>query len=185
MAQKGQIIHNPRTGEYVEFMETAADTNGAYSRIKIKVMPGGFKPVMHMHTTMDETFEVISGKLVYQTDGKTRAIGPGESITLPKGKVHTYYNGSDGVLLMYQKFTPSLDVDLFLENLFGLDAEGKVPKGQPAFLQLMVWGKALQSKTYIASIPIAIQKMLTFLLAPLGRLKGYKVAYKRFSGFDA
>ena len=68
---------------------------------------------------------------------------------------------------------------MFLENLFGLVGDGKVPKGQPAFLQLMVWGKSFKSKTYIASVPIGLQKVLTNLLAPVGRLIGYKAVYKK------
>lgn len=185
MAYKGQIIKNPRTGEYIEFMETSAETGGEYSRIKIKVIAGGFKPVMHMHTTTDESFEVISGRLTYIQDNEKKSIDPGEKVTLVRGKAHTHYNDGTDDLLMYQTFTPSLDIDTFLENLFGLDAEGKVEKGKPAFLQLMVWSKTFQCKAYIASAPLGIQKVLSILLAPIGRLFGYKAVYKRFSGFDA
>ncbi len=185
MPRKGQVIQNSRTGEFIEFIETADDTAGAYSRIKIKIIAGGFKPVLHLHTTTDETFEVISGQLTYVLNGETKTITAGEKVTLPKGKPHTHYNEGKEDLVMYQTFTPSLDIDLFLENLFGLDAEGKVPNGQPAFLQLMVWGKTLQSKAYIASVPLGLQKALSFILAPVGRIIGYKAVYKRFSGFDA
>jgi mannose-6-phosphate isomerase-like protein (cupin superfamily) len=185
MAHKGQIIKNSRTGEYIEFIETSAETAGEYSRIKIKVVPGGFKPVLHFHTTTDEAFEVISGRLTYVLNGENKSIRPGEKVNLPKGIPHTHYNDGTEDLLMYQTFTPSLDIDMFLENLFGLDAEGKIAKGQPAFLQLMVWSKTFRCKAYIASIPLAIQKVLSYLLAPIGRLFGYKAIYKRFSGFDA
>jgi mannose-6-phosphate isomerase-like protein (cupin superfamily) len=185
MPYKGQIIPNPRTGEYIEFIETAAETNGDYTCIKIKITAGGFKPVLHMHTTTDETFEVINGRLSYVQDGETKTIGAGEKITLPRKKFHTHYNGGEEDLVLYQTFTPSLDVDLFLENLFGLDAEGKVQGGKPAFLQLMVWGKKYQCKAYVASVPLGIQKVLTSILSPVGRLFGYKAAYKRFSGFNA
>ena len=185
MPYKGQIIKNPRNGEFIEFMETASETGGAFSRIKIKVVAGGFKPVLHLHTTTDETFEIISGRLSYILSGEKNEIGPGEKITLPMGKTHTHYNNGAGPLLMYQTFTPSLDIDLFLENIFGLDAEGKVPKGKPAFFQLMVWSKKFQCKAYIASVPLGIQKVLSDILAPVGRLLGYKAVYKRFSGFDA
>ncbi|HLG40037.1 MAG TPA: cupin domain-containing protein, partial [Chitinophagaceae bacterium] len=106
MPQKGQIIHNPRTGEYVEFMETAAETNGSYSRIKIKVIPGGFKPVLHFHTTTDETFEVIGGQLTCVQNRETKTINAGEKITLPKNMIHTHYNGGKEDLVMYQTFTP-------------------------------------------------------------------------------
>lgn len=86
---------------------------------------------------------------------------------------------------MCQKFTPSLDVDVFLENLFGLNAEGKAPNGQPAFLQLMVWSKSYQCRAYLGSVPVGTQKMLTLLFAPIGRMFGYRATYKRFSGFNS
>lgn len=185
MPYQGKIITNPITGEYAEFIETATETNGKYTRIKIKIIAGGFKPVLHIHIATDETFDIISGRLTYVLNGEKKDIGPGEMVTLPKGKAHTHYNEGQEDLIMYQTFTPSLDIDLFLENIFGLDAEGKVPDGKPAFLQLMVWGKKFKCKTYIASIPLGLQKVLTVLLAPIGRLFGYKAIYKRFSGFDA
>lgn len=185
MPFQGQVITNPRTGEYIEFVETANETKGAYSRIKIKVVAGGFKPVLHLHTTTDETFEVISGRLTYILNDEKKDIGAGSMVTLPKGIPHTHYNDGGEDLVMYQSFAPSLDIDLFLENLFGLDAEGKVPNGQCAFLQLMVWGKTLRTKSYIASVPIGIQKILSYLLAPIGRLMGYKAAYQKYSGYNA
>ena len=185
MPRKGQVIANPATGEYVEFIETAAETNGAYTRIKVKVIAGGFKPVMHLHSNTDETFEVISGELTCIRENVATVTRVGESITLAKGISHTHYNDGKEDLVMYQQFTPSLDIDVFLENLFGLNAEGKVPNGQPAFLQLMVWGKSYQCKAYVGSVPVSLQKILTFILAPVGRLLGYKAAYKRFSGYNA
>lgn len=185
MPYKGQVISNPRTGEFIEFIETANETDGAYSQIKIKIKPGGFKPVMHVHTATNESFEVISGELTYVFNGTKAKSVAGEKIMLPKNIAHTHYNEGKEDLIMYQTFTPSLDADLFLENLFGLDAEGKVPNGRPAFLQLMVWGHTLKGKAYIASVPLTVQKVLAFLLAPVARLLGYKAVYKRFSGFDA
>ena len=47
-------------------------------------MPGGFQPVIHLHTTTDETFEVITGQLTYVLNSETKAIGPGEKIIFPK-----------------------------------------------------------------------------------------------------
>jgi quercetin dioxygenase-like cupin family protein len=184
MAVKGRIIPNPATGEYIEFVETAEETGGHHTTIKVLQKAGGFKPVLHVHTTTDESFTVIEGELTYELEGKKGIVQRGESLVLPKGKVHTHYNDSPNDLLMLQTFTPSLDIEVFLENLFGLTAEGKVRNGQPALLQVLVWLRSFSSKTYLAALPIDVQDALAALLAPVGRVFGYKAAYARFSGFD-
>jgi quercetin dioxygenase-like cupin family protein len=184
MASKGQIINNPLTGEYIEFIETAKETGGAYTKIKILVKAGGFKPVLHFHNKMDEGFELISGRLSYELNKEKKTITAGDKIILPKNIPHTHYNEQAEDLLMYQIFTPSLDIDTFLENFFGLAGEGQLPNGAPEFLQAMVWLRRFRSKTYLAAIPASVQNILSFILSPLAATFGYKAAYKRFSGYD-
>jgi quercetin dioxygenase-like cupin family protein len=185
MAHKGQIIRNAVTGEYIEFLETARESNGRHTRFKILQKAGGFKPVMHIHTEQDEIFEIVQGELTYILNNEKKIVQKGETIILPKGYAHTHYNDGNEDLLMHQTVSPSLDFDQVLENLIGLSAEGKIPNGEPKFLQVMIWLRNYQSKTYLAKVPVVVQNTLAFILAPVARLFGYKAAYKRFSGFDA
>ncbi len=184
MATKGQTIANPSTGEYIQFVETAKETGGHATTIRILQKAGGFRPVLHVHTTTDESFTVLEGELTYELEGKKGTVRAGETILLPKGNVHTHYNAGPNDLLMLQTFTPALDIEIFLENLFGLSAEGKLRNGKPALLQVLVWLRTLSSKTYLATIPIGVQNALAMLLTPVGRLLGYRAAYTRFSGFE-
>jgi hypothetical protein len=44
--------------------------------------------------------------------------------------------------------------------------------------------KYLDSKSYLADIPIGIQKLLMHIVAPIGRLFGYRAIYKKYSGIE-
>lgn len=181
MAYKGQILRNPITGEVVEFLETAKETRGAYSQFKTTLKPGSGFAVEHFHIGGDESFEVLSGTLTYKLSGKQGTIQAGESITLPKGSVHAHWNNHDTDLVMLQTITPSLDVDRFLTALLGLATDNKLDKtGQPPLLQVLLWIRELQSKTYLAAIPRSVQDGLAFLLAPIAKVRGYRAFYEKY-----
>ncbi len=178
MATKGQRLTNPATGEYFEFVETAAETGGKYSTVKVLLKKGGFKPVLHKHLEQDESFEVVSGKFTYQLEGKAPVtIGVGERATLPKAVGHTHYNDGDEDLIVLQTASPALDFEPFLEAMHLNIVRGLVKNGQPPFLQLMVWMNELVGKTCVAAVPVGVQRFLAAALAPVGRLRGYRAFY--------
>jgi quercetin dioxygenase-like cupin family protein len=181
MAQKGQIMDCPETGETFEMVETAQETGGRYTRMKVTLQPGSLKPVMHLHESGDETFEVISGKLSYQLGQQQGIIGPGEKVWLPKGIPHTHYNAENEPLVVYQTIAPALDFEVFIETFCGLLNDGRFKNGQPPFLQIMLWIQTLQSKTFLAAIPVGVQKTLALLLTPPALLLGYRKTYAKYS----
>jgi quercetin dioxygenase-like cupin family protein len=184
MAKKGDVMINKLTGDIVEFLNTSADTGGRFTKIKFTIKPGGFKAVEHLHPQFDETFNILSGKLTYILAGEKHIIEAGSRITLPKGIRHSHFNNEKEDLVMEQTFSPSLDVEVFLENLFGLTADGRFKNGSPEFLQLVMWQKKLNAKTYLAAIPVRAQKILSYILAPLGSILGYKASYAKYSGIE-
>jgi mannose-6-phosphate isomerase-like protein (cupin superfamily) len=184
MANKAQTLSDTTKGDTIEFLETAKDSGGARTRFKVTVKPGGLKPVLHFHQRCDEHFKVLSGRLTYILDGRVMTLNEGEEVTLPKEKPHTHYNNEQIPLIMEQSFLPALDMEMFVENFFGLVGDGKVRNGQPDFLQIMVWLRGLESKTYVAALPKGVQDFLSALLAPIGRLLGYRVAYAKYNRFE-
>ncbi len=182
MPYKGQTFSNPNTGEFVEFIETSKETNGSHVSVKSTLKQGGGFKVGHLHPSADEIFEVISGTLSYQLNGVEGAVKAGEKIFLPKGQPHAHWNAQAEDLVMIQTITPCLDVDRFLETLFGLAADGRLDKtGQPPFLQIMIWLRELNNKTYLAAIPVSVQDFLAVMLTPIAKLLGYKTFYPKYS----
>ncbi len=181
MAFVGQIFKNPITGETVEFLETANETGGQYTRFKTTIPQGKGFEVEHLHIAGDESFVIVRGTLSYKLNGKTYNAAAGEYVVLPKGIPHAHWNADAEDLVMLQTISPSMDIDRFLETLFGLAMEGKLDsKGQPPFLQVMVWIRHMQSKTYLAAIPRRVQDFLAFVLTPIASLMGYQPFYAKY-----
>lgn len=177
MAHRGQVLVNHSTGEAVEFLETRRENKGERLRFKYIMKPGGLKPVRHFHALQDETFEVLSGRLAYVVDGEQKFAVPGETVLLPKGVPHTHFNGHDAETVVIQSHIPALDSEAIVETLYYLDSHGKMNNGEPPLLQVMVWLKELKAKTYLASLPKGMQDALAVVLAPVGKLAGYKTTY--------
>ncbi len=117
-------------------------------------------------------------------NGAKRILSAGEKITVPKNKPHNHYNDHDEAVTYVQTVTPALDMDYFLETLLGLDGDGKAKNGKYGLVQELVLLKYLDSKSFLADMPIGIQKILMNIIAPIGRLMGYRAIYKKYSGIE-
>lgn len=184
MPTKGQKVRNPTNGDTYEFIETAKDTNGESVKLKATINTKGQLVPNHLHVFQEESFEVISGKLTIFLDGQTRILSSEEKITFPKNIPHNHYNNHDTPLTYFHIATPALDFDFLIETLAGLAADGKSKDGKYGLVQELVILKYLDSKSYLADIPIGIQKVLMNTIAPIGRLFGYRAIYKKYSGIE-
>ncbi|MFN3404611.1 MAG: cupin domain-containing protein [Cytophagaceae bacterium] len=184
MAKKGQILTNPQTGDVFEFLETSGDNNGAKVVIKTTLKAKGQIVPNHIHVFQDESFEVISGSLTVWSEGKTFSLSEGQSINLPKNKPHNHFNSEDQPVTYIHTVSPALDFEYLVENLVGLAADGKSKNGKYGMLQELVTLKYLDSKAYLANIPIGPQKFLMNTIAPLARVFGYRAIYRKYSGIE-
>jgi quercetin dioxygenase-like cupin family protein len=184
MPSKGQAITNPTNGDTYEYIETAKDTNGECVVVRATIKGKGQVVPNHIHVLQDETFEVISGKLTIWTHGRIMTLSAGEKMRLPKNEAHNHYNNDDAALTYIHTITPALDFDYLIENLVGLAADGKGKNGKFGLVQELVALKYLDSKTFLAGVPISIQKLLMNIIAPVGRLFGYRAIYKKYSNIE-
>lgn len=184
MPSKGQILSNPGTGDYYEFLETAKDTNGERVTMKMTLKSKGELVPNHFHALQDEHFEVVSGKLTIIIDGKKQVLTHGDKITLQKNKPHNHYNNDNETVVLIQTITPALDFDYLLENIIGLTMDGKMPNGKAGLIQELVTLKYLDSKSYLANIPLGLQKFLMNVVGPIGRILGYRAIYKKYSDIE-
>jgi len=65
-----------------------------------------------------------------------------------------------------------------------LAADGKAKNGKYGLVQELVMLKYGDSKSFLADIPIGVQKVLMNIIGPIGRLMGYRVIYKKYSGIE-
>jgi quercetin dioxygenase-like cupin family protein len=104
------------------FLATGAQTGGACMIIDALVPPGGGPPP-HIHTRETETFVVLQGHITCTQEGQTRTLGPGESISLPPHKAHTFRNLTDAPARMLVICAPAA-----IERMFAT-AGTPVPPG--------------------------------------------------------
>lgn len=184
MPKVGQLLINQVNGDSFEFVETAKDTNGQRVSLISTIKSKGQIVPNHIHVLQDEYFEIISGKLTVVTNGITKTLTEGEKIMLPKNLAHNHYNNEDTPVKFKHTVTPALDFDYFMENLVGLAADGKSKNGKYGLMQELVTLKYLDSKVYLADIPVGVQKLLMNTIAPIARLIGYRAIYKKYSGIE-
>lgn len=181
MARPGDVLENPRTGERIVFRQTSADTNGELLQFDFFVNPDGFAPPRHLHARVEERIELVSGKLGYHMGGKEGSLSPGESVVLPRGTAHTFWNDGDEMAHFIAEVRPALKMETLFETIFGLYRDGKTnERGFPNLLQNVVLAREYDG--YLPGPPIALQRAFLAAAAPIARLLGYRPRYSEYSG---
>ncbi|MBI4790835.1 MAG: cupin domain-containing protein [Chloroflexi bacterium] len=194
MANTGQMIENPVTGQRILFLTCAKENGGTRWEVEwfIKPHQGKFPPE-HFHPVFSERFEILSGAARYKLNGQEHSARPGDTIHIPKGSTHMHpWSVSDEELHMRQNFEldePNVKLisgsEEFFESLFALARDGKVGKdGLPNLLQFAVLAKAASPLAYPAGIPMSAVDILFGALARLGSWLGYQARYPQYSGVE-
>jgi mannose-6-phosphate isomerase-like protein (cupin superfamily) len=175
----GDTLVNETTGETITFLETAADTNGEYTLIECKVLPGGGVPMAHVHPNQSETFEVVAGELSMKA-GRDRIVAqPGDVVTVTPGQVHKFWNADDVPVTFRCTVAPALEFERFIETMFALGADGKLNRrGMPSPLRLAAIANAHFADSRAPYIPAWVQKAGLATGALLAKAAGYGPTYE-------
>ncbi len=184
-------FENPLQGQRVRFLTLPGETGGRGFTLEYVYRPftGETAVPAHIHTAAKETFEILSGQARYRVGREERSVRQGDRIVLPAGVSHVHpWSVSDEELHVRQTTevnppdTAGLEASLqALVTLFGLATAGKVNgKGLPNLLQLAVLIRSTMPATYIAGIPIPVQRALFGGLARVGQALGYRTAYSDY-----
>jgi hypothetical protein len=180
VARAGDVLENPATGDRLVFLRTGADTNGEALEYDLEFTPGGFTVRDHLHPRQQERHEVLEGALGLVLEGRELELGPGDVEVVPAGTPHRLL--SRGKVRARFELRPALETEVLLETLFGLARDGKVnDRGEPGLLQLAVIFRDLADLGRPTKPPPAVQSAFLAPLAVLGRLRGYRSRYDRYS----
>ena len=183
MVRKSDRIENPITGETIIFLQNAEDTQGSLLQLELQVKPGGFVAAPHIHPEQEERFLVKTGVIRLRVGDDERLLNPGQEGVVPAGTPHVWWNGGEDNLDVLVEFRPALHTREVLSTLFALARDGQTDKkGVPNLLQIAVMLRQYRSEIYLAKPPVAVQKVLSTILAPIGRLLGYQADYPNCPG---
>lgn len=94
-AQSPPTSHPSKPFDFLIFRVTillsGADTGGSSALLDMRV-PANSGPPPHVHTREDEVYLIKSGTFQFFMDGVCLQAGPGATVHLPKGHMHTFKN---------------------------------------------------------------------------------------------
>jgi quercetin dioxygenase-like cupin family protein len=108
-----QVVWMPG-GVRTEIHLTGADTGGAFCLLVDHPRAGWSLPP-HIHEDAAETIHVIEGEFEMTVDGASGLIGPGQTVHIPAGVVHSGANVGDAPGRRLLTFTPAGMEEFFRE----------------------------------------------------------------------
>ena len=143
-------------------------------QFETRMDPGGVVGADHIHRIQQSRFEVLDGTPSFCVRGRRFTLKAGDTLTVPAGTPHYYWNDGQAEAHMLIEFSPALRTEEFFRSYFALAQQGKTSlTGVRNIFQRAV----LQAAYYTESQPVRPPTPAQFLLmalAPIGRLLGYR-----------
>jgi quercetin dioxygenase-like cupin family protein len=178
MAYAGQIIQNPVSGEQIEFIRTASDTDGEVLEFELTLSPDGRVPGAHVHPEQEEAFHVLEGTMKFRLGLSTIVAEAGDTVVVPAGRVHKFSNGGDTEARVLVEVTPALDMEELLVTTAELADEGKVLRsGMPKPLHLALFVGRFRREVRAPFPPAPVVRALMAPLAAIARKRGHAARY--------
>ncbi|HKH12632.1 MAG TPA: cupin domain-containing protein [Rubrobacter sp.] len=178
MANAGDTIRNPLSGERITFLQTTGDTNGELLRFEY-LIPPGFSIPEHVHPRQEERHEIVSGTLTGRVGGREGTFVEGQRVIGPAGIPHAWRNPSDAEgLIIVSELRPALGFEGLIETAFAIAGDLEADKmGAPKhLLRLSVLLDGSRDDFYPTQIPMPAWRAVLALnaaLARAGRSLGY------------
>ena len=88
-------LHDAITGQHLTFLQSARQTDGELLQLEVRLDAGGWVP-RHAHARQDELVKVLDGRLCVRVGRSERILEVGDSIQVPRRKLHILRNTGDG-----------------------------------------------------------------------------------------
>lgn len=164
------------TGESIEIIKSASDTNGEYLEGIVRLKENGEGPPRHRHPFQSEEFIVLEGKLIVECDTDKHELTVGQSFTVPANSSHRFY-GANGQAVSFRAIVkPALHLEYFIEEIFE-GSNRRNAKAPSTFDAAYILGQ-MGDEYYLSDVPMFIQKTIFPILAFIGKVFGIVKARK-------
>ena len=162
-------LENRHTGEVLELRRR--NQNGE-SILELRgTLPAHSEgPPMHVHHLEDEEGRVTAGTLSVMTGGQRIDAGPGQTVRLPRGVPHRWWNQGDQPLAFEGQTRPAVDLDRYVQAMFEVINAG-APNRPPLFYLAHVALRHRRTQSVLI-MPLAVQAILFRAVIVLGTLLG-------------
>ena len=167
------VIENKHTGERLELRRLRMDGQVCLE-LRGSLPPRSEGPALHIHFEEHEEGKVHSGILTALVDGKRIQAGSGESVELPRGSAHRWWNEGEELLEFTGYARPVVDLDRYLQAVFQVVNAG--PPNRPPIIYIAHAMLRHRKTQAVLLMPRPIQAVLfriAFLIGSLlGRYRG-------------
>jgi quercetin dioxygenase-like cupin family protein len=168
----GTVIHNPVSGEYARVVEHSAERAVG----ELLAVPGAAVAGPHLHPAQEERFEVLDGVLGYRRGQERGELRTGESMTVPPGVLHDWWNAGAADLRALVTVTPPGRFAAMIGAVWGLAVVGRTnAKGMPHPIDAALLAEAFGDEIVFARPPRVVQRALAATVAPIARRRGRSV----------
>lgn len=175
MAPPRLTLENRHTGERLNLRRVKRGGE-VWLELKGSLPPHREGPPLHIHFGEDEEGQTRSGTLSAVIDGRHITAGPGESITIPRGAAHRWWNAGDELLEFEGHVRPVVDLDRYLQAIFEVMNAG--PEGRPPLVYLAHVVVRHRQTQAVLVMPRPVQAALFRLMVAVGTVLG------RYRGHD-
>jgi len=181
MAYKGKTTINCKTGIETKFLQTSKDTDGQLLEMETTYPARSHKPPPHYHPQQEEDFTILSGEMTVRMDGQLRILRQGDTLHIPKNKVHSMWNHTLAKAVVNWKVRPALDSEYFFEIATGLANDGKLStRRKPNLLQTASLMNRFSHEFRLTKPPYWVQRMMFGILGAVGWFLGYRGWYEKY-----
>ena len=113
---------------------------------------------------------ITAGTLSAEVDGRRLTFGPGETVRLPRGVPHRWWNDGDQPLVFEGHTRPAVDLDRYLQAVFEVMNAGP-PNRPPLFYLAHVAVRHRRTQTVLLLSPL-VQALVFRIVFTLGTLLG-------------
>jgi len=178
----GEVLVNPITGEQAVILERPWDNPEGRATAELTALVGARVVGEHLHPALVERFTVLEGELTVKRDGQTSVLRQGDTAVVEAGVWHDWWNASDRDVRVRVEVTPGERFVHMIETLFGLARLGHTDaNGMPFPLQLALIAREFSDVIVFRSPPLALQRALFGVMAPIARMRGYRATYPQLS----
>lgn len=169
-------------GSRLIIRKSSRSTNGELLEMEATYPPQSPQPPLHYHPNQEEHFEVLRGTFRTHVGGVEKVYDTGETFVVPQNTPHWMCNISDEEGALLWQVRPALKTQSFFETMWGLEADGLTfDDGTPPLLHLAVILREYDKEFRASSPPYWVQRILFSIMAPIGKLKGYRAKYEKYS----
>lgn len=108
----------------LRFLRSKHDTGGSLDMFEMLAPPTAQMPLAHYHQDWEETAYGLEGTLTFVVAGVPHEIGPGGTVFVPRGVVHSFQNRTDAPCRILSVLTPGVLGPEYFRELGALVAAG-------------------------------------------------------------